>query len=205
MNRILVYLFSQTSFGRFVDGKKTVIGALLIIVAAGLQALEQIAPMFPQYTWIADTSKGLREAIKAAHLQAAIIGHGGKDGMGNAEYGRIGQRLRREYAFLQGFALDLLEQRTSAPMALARISLYAQSVRGSFWEGASIRKEKQGFSLMRRILDPIAQHCSDCLSFAARGMVPIGSVPLPGQRCACGARCRCSVEYFRQQIPTIMV
>lgn len=147
----------------------------------------------------------VREAIKAAHLQAAIIGHGGKDGMGNAEYGRIGQRLRREYAFLQGFALDLLEQRTSAPMALARISLYAQSVRGSFWEGASIRKEKQGFSLMRRILDPIAQHCSDCLSFAARGMVPIGSVPLPGQRCACGARCRCSVEYFRQQIPTIMV
>ena len=62
----------------------------------------------------------VREAIKAAHLQAAIIGHGGKDGMGNAEYGRIGQRLRREYAFLQGFALDLLEQRTSAPMALAR-------------------------------------------------------------------------------------
>lgn len=147
----------------------------------------------------------VREAIKAAHLQAAMIGHGGKDGMGNAEYGRIGQRLRQEYTFLQGFASDLLQQRISAPMALARISLYAQSVRGSFWEGASIRKEKQGFSLMRRILDPIAQHCSDCLSFAARGIVPIGSVPLPGQRCACGSRCRCSVEYLRQQVATVPV
>jgi hypothetical protein len=143
----------------------------------------------------------VREAIKAAHLQAGIIGHGGRDGMGSAEYGRIGQRLRQEYAFLQGFARDLLDQRISAPMALARISLYAQSVRGSFWEGASIRKEQQGFSLMRRILDPMAQHCSDCLAFAARGIVPIGSVPLPGQRCACRARCRCSVQYFRQQFP----
>ena len=147
----------------------------------------------------------VREAIKAAHLQAAIIGHGGRSGMGAAEYGRIGQRLRQEYAYLQGFALDLLEQRSSAPMALARISLYAQSVRGSFWEGASIRKEQQGFGLMRRVLDPGAQHCQDCLDYSARGIVPIGSVPLPGQRCACRARCRCSVKYFRQQAATVPV
>lgn len=147
----------------------------------------------------------VREAIKAAHLQAAIIGHGGRSGMGAAEYGRIGQRLRQEYAYLQGFALDLLEQRTSAPMALARISLYAESVRGSFWEGASIRKEQQGFGLMQRILDPMAQHCEDCVGYAARGIVPIGSVPLPGQRCACRARCRCTVRYLRQQAAAVPV
>jgi hypothetical protein len=86
----------------------------------------------------------VREAIKAAHLQATIIGHGGRSGMGSAEYGRVGQRLRQEYAYLQGFARDLLDQRISGPMAAARIGLYAQSVRGSFWEGASIRKEQQG-------------------------------------------------------------
>lgn len=147
----------------------------------------------------------VREAIKAAHLQAAIIGHGGRSGMGAAEYGRIGQRLRQEYAYLQGFALDLLEQRSSPAMALARISLYAQSVRGSFWEGASIRKEQQGFGLMQRVLDPTAQHCNDCVAYASRGIVPIGSVPLPGQRCACRARCRCSVRYFRQQAATVPV
>lgn len=147
----------------------------------------------------------VREAIKAAHLQAAIIGHGGRSGMGAAEYGRIGQRLRQEYAYLQGFALDLLEQRSSPAMALARISLYAESVRGSFWEGASIRKEQQGFGLMQRVLDPTAQHCSDCVAYASRGIVPIGSVPLPGQRCACRARCRCSVRYFRQQAATVPV
>jgi hypothetical protein len=147
----------------------------------------------------------VREAIKAAHLQAAIIGHGGRDGMGSAEYGRIGQRLRQEYAFLQGFARDLLDQRISTPLSLARISLYAASVRSSYWEGIAIRKEKQGFSLMRRILDPAAQHCEDCKLYSSRGIVPIGSIPLPGQRCACRARCRCRVEYLRQQFPVTMV
>ena len=147
----------------------------------------------------------MREAIKAAHIQATIIGNGGRESMGSAEYGRIGQRLRQEYAYLQQFASDLLEQRVSAPMALARASLYANSVRGSFWEGQSIRQEKQGYGLMQRVLDPGAQHCQDCLDYAARGIVPIGSVPLPGQRCACRARCRCFVRFSRQQAVPVPV
>ena len=147
----------------------------------------------------------VREAIKGAHIQAAIVGYGGKDQMGSGEYGRIGQRLRSEYAYLQSFALDLLEQRVSAPMAAARIGLYAQSVRGSYWQGTELRKQQQGYGLMRRILDPQAQHCQDCLDHAARGIAPIGSLPMPGQRCACRARCKCRVEYFRQQAPSVPV
>lgn len=143
----------------------------------------------------------VRETIKSAHIQAAIIGHGGREGMGSAEYGRIGQRLRAEYAYLQQFAADLMAGRISGAMALARVQLYGESIRGSYWEGTSIRQEQQGYSLMRRILDPQANHCQDCLDYAARGLVPLGSVPLPGQRCACRARCRCSVEYKRQQFP----
>jgi hypothetical protein len=147
----------------------------------------------------------VREAIKNAHIQAALIGYGGKDEMGPAEYGRIGQRLRAEYTYLQGFARDLLDGRISNPMALARVGLYAQSVRGSYWQGTELRQQQQGFSLMKRKLDGQAQHCQDCLDYAARGIVPIGTLPLPGQRCACRARCRCSIEYFRQQAPVVPV
>jgi len=147
----------------------------------------------------------VREALKTAHIQATVLGHGGRDRLGAAEYGRIGQRLRSEYAYLQKFARDLLDGRVSAPMALARVQLYAESVRGSYWEGTTIRRERQGYSLMRRVLDPGAQHCDDCIAFASRGIVPIGSLPLPGQRCACRARCRCSVEYKRQTPPAVPV
>ena len=147
----------------------------------------------------------VREAIKSAHIQAGIIGHGGRASMGSAEYGRIGQRLRAEYAYLQGFVRDLLNGRMSAPMALARVGLYAQSVRGSYWEGTEAREQQRGFSLMRRILDAQAEHCQECIDYAARGMVPIGSLPMPGQRCSCRSRCKCSVTYYRQQAPVIMV
>jgi hypothetical protein len=147
----------------------------------------------------------VREALKLVHVQAAIIGNGGRESMGAADWGRIGQRLRVEYAYLQNFANDLLGARVSYPQSLARIGLYAQSVRGSFWEGTAIRSEKQGYSLMRRILDTQAKHCQDCLDYAARGVASIGSLPLPGQRCACRANCRCTVKYFRQQAPSVQV
>jgi len=67
----------------------------------------------------------VREAIKIAHIQVATIGYGGKAEMGSSEYGRIGQRLRSEYTYLQGFVRDLIDGRISAPMAMARIGLYA--------------------------------------------------------------------------------
>ena len=187
---------SQASVQKLVDGRIDKLEA----------ALKRFTRMLNDGSITLDQWQGsVREAIKAAHIQAAIIGHGGKAGMGSAEYGRVGQRLRLEYDFLANFASDLLGGRISAPMALARIGLYAQSVRGSYWLGAEIRQQEQGYSLMRRILDDQAKHCEDCLRYAARGTVPIGSVPLPGQRCECGARCRCSVRYFRQQPQAVPV
>ena len=138
-----------------------------------------------------------REAIKTSHIQATVLGHGGRSGMGAAEYGRIGQKLRSEYRYLQNFASDILAGRVSPAMAIARVKLYAESVRGSYWQGATIRQEKQGYSMMRRILDSQAEHCDDCLRYAAMGLRPIGSLPLPGQRCECRSNCKCSIEYKR--------
>ena len=147
----------------------------------------------------------VREAIKAGHIQAATIGYGGRSEMGSAEYGRIGQRLRAEYTYLQGFVRDLIDGRISAPMAMARIGLYAQSIRGSYWQGTEMREQQRGFSMMRRILDDQAVHCPDCKLYAARGMVSIGSLPMPGVRCECGARCKCSVIYYRGQAQVVPV
>lgn len=149
--------------------------------------------------------ESVREALKLAHVQATIIGNGGRDAMEASDWGKVGQRLRAEYRYLEGFARDLLDGRVSPAMASARISLYAQSVRSSYWQGTELRQQRQGYSLMRRILDSQAKHCEDCLRFAARGAVPIGSLPMPGQRCACGSNCKCRVQYMRQQAPVVAV
>ena len=179
---------SQSAVEALVDGRINKLGALLRrltnMLSNGDITLDQ---------W----QQSVREALKLAHVQAAIIGNGGKDAMQASDWGRIGQRLAAEYRYLEGFARDLLAGSVSAPMALARIGMYAQALRGTYWEGTTIRQEKQGYSLMRRILDPQAAHCQDCLDFAARGLVSIGSLPMPGQRCACRSNCKCRVEYKR--------
>ena len=187
---------SQKAVMALVDGRIDKLG----------QQLRRFTQMLADGNITIDQWQGsVREAIKAAHIQATVLGHGGKDGMGSAEYGRIGQRLRAEYGYLQKFAGDILAGRVSTAMALARVQLYAESVRGSYWEGTSIRQERQGYSLMRRILDPQAQHCDDCLRYARAGLVSMGSLPMPGQRCECRSRCRCSVEYKRNALPTVSV
>jgi len=187
---------SKAAVGKLVDGRIYKLEA----------QLKQFTRMLIDNSITLEQWQGsVREAIKNAHIQAGIIGHGGKASMGSTQYGRIGQRLRAEYAYLQGFVRDLLDGRMSAPMALARIGLYAQSVRGSYWEGTEAREQQRGFSLMRRILDAQAEHCQECIDYAARGMVPIGSLPMPGQRCSCRSRCKCSVTYYRQQAPVVPV
>lgn len=187
---------SQSAVEALVDGRIDKLGTLLRrftdMLGRGDISLVQ---------W----QESVREALKLAHVQATIIGNGGRDAMEASDWGKVGQRLRAEYRYLEGFARDLLDGRVSPAMALARIGMYAQAIRGTYWQGTEIRQGKQGYSLMRRILDPQAAHCQDCIDLAARGLVSIGSLPMPGQRCACRSNCKCRVEYKRQQAPVAMV
>lgn len=186
--------------GRFLSGAtvEAIVDGRISRTKADLRSLT--ASLAEERISLEQWQTEVRAELKRAHIQAALVGNGGRQGMDAAAWGRVGWRLREEYRYLEGFAKDLLEQRVSLPMALARMGLYADSVRGSYWTGTTIRQEKQGYSLMRRILDSQAQHCQDCLDYAAAGMVVLGALPLPGQRCACRSRCRCTVRYYRSQM-----
>lgn len=74
MNSILMYIFSKTSIGKLLDGKKTVIGAILIIVLSALQALEQLAPMFPNHPWLKDSTVAILGGLKAIEPFLDTIG-----------------------------------------------------------------------------------------------------------------------------------
>jgi hypothetical protein len=74
MNSILMFLFSKTRIGKLVDGKKTIIGAVLVVAVAALHALEQLAPMFPNAPWIGSASKAILEALKAVEPALQTLG-----------------------------------------------------------------------------------------------------------------------------------
>ena len=61
--------------------------------------------------------------------------------------------------------------------------------------GEMENKRRTGFRQCRRVLDPQAKHCPDCLAWASMGFQPMGMLPPPGERCKCLFNCRCAMEY----------
>jgi NADH:ubiquinone oxidoreductase subunit 4 (subunit M) len=81
MSKIIAWIFSQTKVGKLLDGKKTIIGAVLILASALLQALLVIAPMFPEHIWLGDVTQQLSSVLRQVQpiledLGIATIGVG---------------------------------------------------------------------------------------------------------------------------------
>jgi hypothetical protein len=81
MSKIIAWIFSQTKVGKLLDGKKTIIGAALILASALLQALLVIAPMFPEQPWLGDVTQQLSSVLRQVQpiledLGIATIGVG---------------------------------------------------------------------------------------------------------------------------------
>jgi hypothetical protein len=61
--------------------------------------------------------------------------------------------------------------------------------------GAMMLASMQGQTMMLRVARSDRRTCDDCREYAGQGWVPIGTLPPPGQMCACHDRCRCYIEY----------
>ena len=61
--------------------------------------------------------------------------------------------------------------------------------------GEMERMGRVGMKQMRRraILDK--KCCEDCIGYNAMGWQPMGALPVPGERCRCRDRCRCTMDY----------
>jgi hypothetical protein len=143
------------------------------------------------HTWQEATAK----TVKSLHVNQAILGRGGVDRMTSADYLKVGRELRSQYQYLRQFAVDLTQGKLTRAQFEARLNLYANSSNLSHAASEQQNSIEAGFKYMRRKLHA-SESCPDCIEYAARGIVEIGSLPLPKQNCQCGANCRCSVEYL---------
>ena len=138
--------------------------------------------------------RAMSKEIKDAYLVNLQIGRGGKAQTTFADYGRIGGRLRFEYAHINAFAQQIKEGKLSAAQIAARAKQYANGPRTAFFDGVTAAKGEAGLTEERRVLNP-AEHCPDCEGYAAVGWVPIGTLPEPGEGSRCYHNCRCHKEY----------
>ncbi len=143
---------------------------------------------------LADWQRQFAQELKDAYVVNVQIGRGGKNAMTQADYGRIGQRLRGEYKYLNDFAKEIANGDLSAAQIQARVDQYAAGTRKAYYDGRTAACKAGGFTEERRILHP-AEHCGDCLEYAGKGWQPIGTLPEPGESSQCRNNCKCEKIY----------
>lgn len=132
--------------------------------------------------------------IKTVHLAAAAAAKGGWAEMSQADYGRVGQQLRKQYEYLDRFAWQVAsgEQKPDGTM-LRRAAMYGQAGRQTFHETERREQATRGFDEERRVRHA-KDSCDDCIEYAALGWQPTGTLPPIGES-QCRTYCLCTFEY----------
>lgn len=186
--------------GEYIDLETGEYIALAIVLSLledrmeiGLDTLFQMLQNAPDLDiW----EEAFRIELRRAHLQAAALGKGGWAQLDADDLARVENQLRFEYQQLARFVDQIRNEELSIAQIQVRIKMYADHIWTSFWDARTQAKKSSGFRQERRILQA-QESCPDCVDYAARGWVPVGSLPEPGQQSVCGANCRCYKEYRR--------
>ena len=153
----------------------------------------------------------MRDMVKELHVRMAVFGNDGeRDGLTQRDWGIVGRECRNQYAYLNGFAQDVIQRQqlaeagainpqTGEPYTMYsaaylenRAKLYAKAARATY---ERIRTEHSGENGDELIwtLSP-AEHCATCLerdgTVARRDSIPFW----PGIGTDCQVNCRCSWE-----------
>jgi hypothetical protein len=136
----------------------------------------------------------MMQQIKVTHLAGAAMQRGGWQQMTQADFGRVGQIVRREYNFLRDLANGIESGEIKLDgRILLRATQYGQAGRETnitFWD---LEADRRGFDEERSILNP-AEHCKECVNEAAKGFQSRGEMIPIGQR-LCRANDKCDKEY----------
>lgn len=144
------------------------------------------------------TPTQFKERMAAAHkdfwIASMWLGRGGPDEATASDYGRVGGHLRFEYSKLDRFVDDIVAGNMTPARIAWRAGLYAGGTSVAFHDGERQAKVSAGLTEERRYTTP-AEHCDDCLAYAAMGWQPIGTLPVIGAGSQCLHNCQCRMVY----------
>lgn len=144
---------------------------------------------------LAEWQDQMMREIKALHMNASTLAHGGRSQMSQADYGRAGRLIRDQYDFFRAWARDIASgvAPTDGRM-IARSRLYANAARATFENVRARDQRNAGVRFERNILHP-GESCAGCIAESGRGWVEIGTLTPIGHRVPCRVNCRCSISY----------
>ncbi len=138
-----------------------------------------------------DWREEMRTIIKQTQMAAQELTKGGRAQMTPSDYGRVGQRVREQYQFLENWVQQIQNGTNPSP---GRAIQYLRSARSAFLASEAQEMANRGY-LVENIQSP-AEHCWQCNLETDKGPVPVGQMSLPGQR-VCRHNCKCHLRYSR--------
>jgi hypothetical protein len=144
---------------------------------------------------LADWQAGMMQQIKLSQTAAGAAGGGGWAQMTQSDWGAVGQLVREQYDYLRNFAGQIADGTQALDgRLLVRSDMYGDAARATFEDIRRRGMIAAGFDEGRRILEPGADHCSDCEEYANDGWMPADEIPDIGDS-ECTVRCKCEIEY----------
>lgn len=144
------------------------------------------------------------KTLKNVHLLEAIKAKKGFENITNSDLGVIGNNLKKQYYLGKdeqtgkNFGIKYLIEEAptiSVKQLENRLRMYGESAKLTGYTLSQSDALMSGKTAVRRILGLTDFHCPECLSYAAMGYQPIGTLPLPKTKCTCRANCLCSLEF----------
>lgn len=109
--------------------------------------------------------------------------------------GDIEARVASELAYLDAFAADVAAGRTPRDgRFVRRATLYAAAGWAFYLLLRGREATRRGYGEEHNILDPGAEHCTECVEETGRGWQPRGTLIPVGNR-QCLHHCRCRMQY----------
>jgi hypothetical protein len=146
--------------------------------------------------------------IKQVHLTSAAMEKGGWSQLTQADFGRVGQIIRGEYAYFNNLISEIESGKQRLDGSLdVRMRLYGQAGRGTYHKFEREDRAAQGYDEERSILHG-RDHCKagkrpGCSEEAAKMWQPIGTLAIVGSR-SCLSNCRCSTVFRRSSTGEII-
>lgn len=204
----LAYRYRDRATGRFVSWSAVQQSMYEFLDRAEGEATAASQALRKGTITVAEYESRMMTLIKNSRLTEAALAKGGWQQMTQADFGRVGQDVRRQYDFLAGRVQAILSGRQALDGTLdARSRQYVQTAKTLFHRVRAREERLRGRTRVRSVLDPLAESCHadkrpGCIEEAARGWLPIerlfesGALRLsvPGER-TCLGNDRCEVEF----------
>lgn len=142
---------------------------------------------------LAEWRTGMADAVKITHLASSALANGGWSQLTQADYGRVGQLVRQQYAYLDNFAQEIASGKQKLDGTLERrAKMYPDGGRKTYESASRAESRIRGYDEERNVRHA-QDSCEGCLEATAAGWVAIGTLPLPGDR-QCVTNCKCTLE-----------